>query len=106
MAIGIISYSVFLWHHPLIRVARHHHLTFDGRSGLLLNLASFVRDSCLSFVTYRYRGARAPAQGRQRRPFSTSTGKSSRSNALASATSEPARRLDRAMSEQEDDLRS
>ena len=55
MAIGIISYSVFLWHHPLIRVARHYHLTFDGRSGLLLNLGIILSVTLVfSFVTYRY----------------------------------------------------
>ena len=53
VAAGIISYSVFLWHEPLILSLRDHGLTFDGRAGFFANLAvvSLVT-AVLSTVTY------------------------------------------------------
>ncbi|MGI3782251.1 MAG: acyltransferase family protein [Janthinobacterium lividum] len=53
--LGAISYSVFLWHHPLVLSARRHHLTFDGRLGVFANLGIvLVATLVLSTLTYRY----------------------------------------------------
>jgi peptidoglycan/LPS O-acetylase OafA/YrhL len=53
--LGVISYSVFLWHEPLIRWLSYHGLTFGGRAGFVANLVllSIVTGS-LSTITYRY----------------------------------------------------
>jgi peptidoglycan/LPS O-acetylase OafA/YrhL len=57
---GIVSYSVFLWHHPLILSLRDHGLTFDGRLGFLLNLGiTLLVTGVLSSLTYRF--VEAPA---------------------------------------------
>ena len=53
-AVGVVSYSVFLWHEPLIRFLQAHGLTFAGRAGFLANLALTAAITLLlSFVTYR-----------------------------------------------------
>ncbi len=53
-AIGVVSYSVFLWHEPLVRFLQAHGLTFAGRAGFLANLALTAAITLLlSFVTYR-----------------------------------------------------
>ena len=52
--VGVISYSVFLWHEPLVRFLQAHGLTFAGRAGFLANLALTAAITLLlSFVTYR-----------------------------------------------------
>lgn len=52
---GIVSYSVFLWHHPLILTLRDHGLTFDGRLGFLLNLGiTLLLTGALASLTYRF----------------------------------------------------
>ncbi len=55
VAIGLVSYSVFLWHEPLIYWLRDHGLTLDGVGGLGVNLAAvaFVTFA-LSVLTYRF----------------------------------------------------
>jgi peptidoglycan/LPS O-acetylase OafA/YrhL len=63
---GIISYSVFLWHEPLVRWLHDHHLTHSGIGGLQLNLAlTAALAVALSALTYRY--VEAPALKRKRR---------------------------------------
>ncbi len=53
-AVGVVSYSVFLWHEPLVRFLQAHGLTFAGRAGFLANLALTAAITLLlSFVTYR-----------------------------------------------------
>lgn len=53
--IGIISYSLFLWHDPLVRWLRHHGLTMGGEGGFVVNLLLVVTISAaLSVITYRY----------------------------------------------------
>jgi peptidoglycan/LPS O-acetylase OafA/YrhL len=60
VAAGTVSYSIFLWHHPLILALKHYGLTFDGRIGLAVNLAIVLAvTSVLSALTYRY--VEAPA---------------------------------------------
>ena len=57
---GTVSYSVFLWHHPLILSLRDHGLTFEGRVGFLLNLSiTLLVTGVLSSLTYRF--VEAPA---------------------------------------------
>jgi peptidoglycan/LPS O-acetylase OafA/YrhL len=53
VAAGVISYSVFLWHEPLIHALRDHGLMFTGASGLLINLAIVIPlTAVLSALTY------------------------------------------------------
>jgi peptidoglycan/LPS O-acetylase OafA/YrhL len=53
VAAGVISYSVFLWHGPLILALRDHGMLFAGASGLLLNLAIVLPvTAILSAATY------------------------------------------------------
>jgi peptidoglycan/LPS O-acetylase OafA/YrhL len=63
---GLVSYSLFLVHDPLVRGFRDWGLTLDGRSGFAVNLLvigglSFV----LAALTYRF--VEKPALGRKRR---------------------------------------
>jgi peptidoglycan/LPS O-acetylase OafA/YrhL len=51
---GVISYSIFLWHDPLILFLRDHGLTFDGPGGFFLNVLMVAAiTAALSFLTYR-----------------------------------------------------
>jgi peptidoglycan/LPS O-acetylase OafA/YrhL len=60
VGLGIISYSVFLWHDPIIWFLRDHGLTFAGRIGLVANVAIvFATTVVLSWLTYRF--VEAPA---------------------------------------------
>jgi peptidoglycan/LPS O-acetylase OafA/YrhL len=64
---GLCSYSVFLWHEPLVRLLRSRGLTFPGRPGLLLNLAVVAAlTAVLAAATYRW--VEQPALRRKRRP--------------------------------------
>jgi peptidoglycan/LPS O-acetylase OafA/YrhL len=57
---GTVSYSIFLWHHPLILSLRDHGLSFDGRLGFLLNLGiTLLVTGVLASLTYRF--VEAPA---------------------------------------------
>jgi peptidoglycan/LPS O-acetylase OafA/YrhL len=53
--LGIISYSVFLWHEPLVRFLQEHGFTFSGTAGFFANtlLLAGVTLS-LSAITYRF----------------------------------------------------
>jgi peptidoglycan/LPS O-acetylase OafA/YrhL len=54
VAAGVISYSIFLWHEPLIRWLDAHSLTLAGRGGLLVNLImAAVATGVASTLTYR-----------------------------------------------------
>ena len=66
-AVGVVSYSLFLWHEPLQLWLRHNGLTAAGWAGLGLNLLVIaVLAGALSAVTYRF--VEAPALRRKRRP--------------------------------------
>ncbi len=60
LAIGPISYGVFLWHEPLLRWLRMHGATADGAGGFVLSLAVVgLATGVLATLTYRY--VEAPA---------------------------------------------
>jgi peptidoglycan/LPS O-acetylase OafA/YrhL len=73
-AVGLVSYSVFLWHGPVIDYLREHDHTSSGRTGFLANLAIVLTITFfLSLVTYRY--VERPAlrlKGRRRDKSATS----------------------------------
>lgn len=55
VAVGVVSYSIFLWHYPLILALRESGLTFDGRIGFVTNLAMVLMvTGVLSALTYRF----------------------------------------------------
>ena len=60
VAVGIVSYSIFLWHEPLIRSLHAHGLTFSGPVGFVANLlVAAALTGALSAITYRF--VEAPA---------------------------------------------
>ena len=60
VAAGVASYSIFLWHEPLIRWLHAHGLTVAGRSGFLVNLV-VVGAVTGAAATITYRLVEAPA---------------------------------------------
>jgi len=55
VAVGVVSYSVFLWHLPVIFWLSDHGLTVAGWGGLLVNLAIVaVAVGALSALTYHF----------------------------------------------------
>ena len=55
VAVGLVSYSLFLWHEPLIRWLREHGMTLSGSAGFVANLVVVgAVAGLLSFLTYRY----------------------------------------------------
>jgi peptidoglycan/LPS O-acetylase OafA/YrhL len=53
--IGLCSYSIFLWHEPLVRLLRSQGLTLGGRAGLLVNLAFVAAlTAAVSAATYKW----------------------------------------------------
>jgi peptidoglycan/LPS O-acetylase OafA/YrhL len=60
VAAGVVSYSIFLWHEPLIRWLDDRGLTLAGRSGFVVNLALVgVVTGVAATLTYRF--VEAPA---------------------------------------------
>jgi peptidoglycan/LPS O-acetylase OafA/YrhL len=55
VAVGLASYSLFLWHEPLQRLLHERGLTLDGTGGFVVNLVVLgVVSGLLSALTYRY----------------------------------------------------
>jgi peptidoglycan/LPS O-acetylase OafA/YrhL len=55
VAVGLVSYSLFLWHEPLIRWLRDHGLTRSGSLSFVTNLAMIgAVAGVLSALTYRF----------------------------------------------------
>jgi peptidoglycan/LPS O-acetylase OafA/YrhL len=53
--VGLISYSLFLWHEPLVYWLRRHDVTLDGSAGFAFNLALLALVAgVLSAITYRW----------------------------------------------------
>ena len=54
VAVGLVSYSLFLWHEPMIRWLGERQLAFHGQAGFLLTLVTtMVVCLVLSVLTYR-----------------------------------------------------
>jgi peptidoglycan/LPS O-acetylase OafA/YrhL len=55
VAVGLASYSLFLWHHPIILWLRDRGYTFDGPTGLAMNLVvvGVIAGTC-SAITYHF----------------------------------------------------
>jgi peptidoglycan/LPS O-acetylase OafA/YrhL len=68
VAAGLISYSLFLWHEPVVRWLQQHGWTIGGTGGFWVNLLVLaVLSGLLSGLTYRY--VERPALSRKaRRP--------------------------------------
>jgi peptidoglycan/LPS O-acetylase OafA/YrhL len=68
VALGVVSYSLFLWHEPVIHLLREQNLTRAGPSGLLVNeLVVLGAAVLLSMCTYQY--LERPALIRKGRPW-------------------------------------
>jgi peptidoglycan/LPS O-acetylase OafA/YrhL len=66
VATGLASYSLFLWHEPLVYWLRDHDLTFDGAAGFVVNLVLLAAVAgALAWLTFRY--VERPALARKRR---------------------------------------
>jgi peptidoglycan/LPS O-acetylase OafA/YrhL len=69
VAVGLASYSLFLWHEPLVHLLRERGLTMEGTSGFFVNLSVLALVAgLLSWVTYRY--VELPALSRKSRQAS------------------------------------
>jgi peptidoglycan/LPS O-acetylase OafA/YrhL len=76
VAVGLASYSLFLWHEPLERLLHEGGLTLDGTGGFVVNLAVLgVLSGLLSALTYRY--VERPALRRKTRPQPQPAGQTS-----------------------------
>jgi peptidoglycan/LPS O-acetylase OafA/YrhL len=69
VAVGLASYSLFLWHEPLVRWLRLHGLTVGGVGGFALNLVTLgVLSGLLAALTYRFVERPALRRKARRRP--------------------------------------
>jgi peptidoglycan/LPS O-acetylase OafA/YrhL len=69
VAVGVASYSVFLWHQPIIDWLHDHGLTWAGRSGFAASLAlTALITGALSTLTWRYVERPALALKAKKRP--------------------------------------
>jgi len=54
VSLGLVSYSLFLWHEPIFYWLRDHDLIAAGTAGVVLNIVVlFVITVALSVLTYR-----------------------------------------------------
>jgi peptidoglycan/LPS O-acetylase OafA/YrhL len=92
VAFGIASYSVFLWHVPVIDWLSTHDLMLEGWGGLLVNAAIVaLLVGALSALTYRF--VERPALGHKR---STQDPRTVGGRSLVAAPRQPARQPDAA----------
>jgi peptidoglycan/LPS O-acetylase OafA/YrhL len=91
VAVGVASYSLFLWHYPVILWLREHGLTSGaGAVGLALNLLLVgAVAGALTALTYRY--VERPALRRKRRARPTPSGRRSPSRPRRRHRSRPQR---------------
>jgi peptidoglycan/LPS O-acetylase OafA/YrhL len=79
VAVGLASYSLFLWHEPLVRWLSDRGLTFAGQRGFFLNLLLIAAASgALSAISYRFvevpalrRKARTTTRSKMAEPVSS-----------------------------------
>ena len=65
LLVGLVSYSVFLWHLPIVLAMREHGLTMSGTLGFVVNVAVIGSVTLgLSVLTYRF--VEEPALRRKR----------------------------------------
>jgi peptidoglycan/LPS O-acetylase OafA/YrhL len=66
VAVGLASYSLFLWHEPIVRLLQREHLTVQGVDGFWVNLILLgLISGGLSALTYRW--VERPALSRKAR---------------------------------------
>jgi peptidoglycan/LPS O-acetylase OafA/YrhL len=84
VVVGLVSYSLFLWHEPLVYWLREHGLTRPGAGGFVVNLVVLAAGAgVLAALTYRF--VERPAMARKR---SAAAPRNSRS-ARAAGTGQP-----------------
>jgi peptidoglycan/LPS O-acetylase OafA/YrhL len=66
VGVGLVSYSLFLWHYPVIGFLARNGLTLDGEAGFFVNLLA-VGAACLALSALSYRLVERPALLRKRR---------------------------------------
>jgi peptidoglycan/LPS O-acetylase OafA/YrhL len=80
VAVGLASYSLFLWHEPLIYWLRGHGVTVAGTGGFLVNLVVVAAAAGgMAWLSYRY--VELPALSRKRRQPSGDVGRGGRAAA-------------------------
>jgi peptidoglycan/LPS O-acetylase OafA/YrhL len=85
VVVGLVSYSLFLWHEPLVYWLREHGLTRPGAGGFVVNLVVLAAGAgALAALTYRF--VERPAMARKRGPG----GRAARS-ARAAGADQPSR---------------
>jgi peptidoglycan/LPS O-acetylase OafA/YrhL len=77
VAVGLVSYSLFLWHEPLVYWLREHGLTRPGAGGFVVNLVVLATAAgALAALTYRF--VERPAMARKRSAAAPKSGRSAR----------------------------
>ena len=88
VGIGLISYSLFLWHEPLARWLTLHGVTLTGRLGFLINLLIVLSLSAfLAALTYRF--VERPALRRKVRTIVQEPGADVRTPAASEPSASP-----------------
>jgi peptidoglycan/LPS O-acetylase OafA/YrhL len=93
-ALGLASYSVFLWHDPIVHSLQENGLTLPGRDGFFVNLA-FISLLTIVASTATYLLVERPALARKKSSVSGNSGGADSASAGASAAGRYARPLAR-----------
>jgi peptidoglycan/LPS O-acetylase OafA/YrhL len=84
VVVGLASYSLFLWHEPLVYWLREHGLTRSGAGGFVVNLVVLAAAAgALAALTYRF--VERPAMARKR----SAAGPGNSGSARAAGTGQP-----------------